>query len=444
MSSRLSSPSPRPEAGTIRANLVALGVAEGVARLAQLFTIALLGRVLGPAGLGIVGVAWAVFQLAAPFAQYAPELMGARLVAQGTHTDEAFIDVTAIKLAIGLLSSLAMAGGAMVVFADDPAERLQVGVQALLPLAVALNGVWAFRGLRRFSAYALVRSLHSVTLLACLAAALTVCPATWVVPAAEAAIGLAASALAFGLLFEWRELPGVAATLYRRVFELRARIGEAIRFGLGSFFAGATWSVPLLVGDALLDPASQGYLAAALRLILAVTALYQLALQVFHPVLANRYATDRAAGGSVTAALVVYAFVTTVPVAAILAISAPWIVTLLLGPAFAGMANVLAALALTLVPVVVGSVFGYALLADGRYGLYVWISAAGAAAAVAGCALAFHIWPKPESVIVLTLVATLVAAASAAAAWRCDLVRFTDIHPRQLAPTRIGKILRER
>jgi O-antigen/teichoic acid export membrane protein len=444
MSSRTSPPSPGPEAGTVRANLLALGAAEGVARLAQLLTIGVLGRVLGPAGLGVVGVAWAVFQLAAPFVQYAPELMGTRLIAQGTHTDEAFIDVTAIKIVIGLLATAAMIVGATIVFAGDPAERLQVAVQGVLPLAVAVNGVWAFRGLRRFAAYAVVRSLHSVVLLGCLVAALAAVPATWVVPASEAAIGFAASALAYGLLFDWRALPGLVATLYRRSFQLRGRIVEAARFGLGSFFAGATWSVPLLAAGALLDPAGQGYLAAALRLILAVTALYQLALQVFHPVLAHRYARDRAAGGSLSAALVVYAIVTTVPVVAVLVGFAPWIVTVLLGSDFAPMADVFAALSLTLVPVVVGSVFGYALLADGRYGLYVWISAGGAAAALLGCALAFYLRPQAESVSVLTVVATLVALASGLAARRYDLVRFADVHPRQLAPARIKKVLLER
>lgn len=444
MSSRASPPSSQPQAGTVRANLAALGVAEGVARIAQLLTIALLGRVLGPAGLGVVGVAWAVFQLAAPFVQYAPELMGARLIAQGMHTDDAFIDVTAIKVVIAVLATLAMIGGALTAFADDPAERLQVVVQALLPVAVALNGVWAFRGLRRFAAYAVVRSIQSVALLGCLAAALMILPATWVVPASEAAIGLVASALAYGLLFEWRALPALIVTLYRRGFELRARTGEAIRFGLGSFFASATWSVPLLVGRVLLDPADQGYLAAALRLILAVTALYQLVLQVFHPVLAHRYASDRAAGANLSAALVIYALAATIPVTAVLVVLAPWIVTLLLGSAFAAMANVFVALALTLAPVAVGSVFGYALLADGRYGLYVWISAAGAAGAVIGCALAFTVWPQAEAVGVLTIVAILVALASGIAAWRYDLVHFADVHPRQLAPARIKKILLER
>jgi hypothetical protein len=108
------------------------------------------------------------------------------------------------------------------------------------------------------------------------------------------------------------------------------------------------------------------------------------------------------------------------------------------------MANVFAVLALTIVPVVIGSVFGYALLADGRYGLYVWICAGGAAAALLGCALAFYVRPRADAVGVLILVATLVALASGLAAWRHDLVRFADIHPRQLTLTRIRKILLER
>lgn len=443
MSSR-SSPSVSQQAGTVRANLVALGVAEGVARTAQLLTIALLGRTLGPAGLGIVGVAWAVFQLAAPFVQYAPELMGARLIAQGVDTRKAFVDVTAIKLVVGALCAAAMAAGAAIVFADDPAERLQVAIQAVLPVAVALNGVWAFRGLRRFAAYAVVRSGQSVVLLAALALALAVVPRAWVVPACEVAVGFAAAGLAYGLMFSGRDLPTLVAAMSGRIVGLRAEIGEAIRFGLGSFFAGAVWSLPLLIAPAFLTLADQGYLAAALRLILALMAPYQLALQVFHPVLAHRYAADRAAGAGLAAALVVYAVVTTVPVAAALIVFAPWIVAPLLGAAFAHMASVLAMLSLALVPTVVGSVFGYALLADGRYGLYVWICAGGAAATVPGCALAFEVWPRPEAIVVLAVVVTLVGAVSAVAAWRSGLVRFREIHLRQLAPARVREILIER
>lgn len=433
-----------PQAGTVRANLVALGVAEAVARVAQLLTIALLGRVLGPAGLGVVGVAWAAFQLAIPFVQYAPELMGTRDIAQGAETGDAFIDVTAIKLVIGIVAAAAMAVGGTLVFVDDPVERLQIVVQAASPIAVALNGVWAFRGLRRFAAYAIVRCVQSVVLLGCLAALLNPLPVPWIVPATEAGVGLLTSGLAFALLFDWRSTARVTMKICRRGLQLRARIGEAIHFGLGSFFVGAIWTVPLLVGRVLLQPADQGYLAAALRLFVALSALYQLVLQVFHPVLAHRYAVDRPAGASLSASLVVYAAAASVPVAAILVACAPWIVGPLLGAAFVPMTSAFVMLALVLVPTVVGSVFGYALLADGRYGLYVWICAGGAVAALAGCTVAFHVWPHADAIGVLIVVACLVALASGIAAWRLGLVRFADVHLGQLAPARIQKVLMER
>lgn len=443
MSSRPSLSDPQ-QAGTVRANLAALGVAEGVARVAQLVIIALLGRVLGPVELGIVGVAWAVFQLAAPFVQYAPELIGARLIAQGVDTRKALIDVTAIKLVVGVLCTAAMVVGAAVVFAHDPAERLQVALQALVPLAVALNGVWAFRGLRRFAAYSVVRCAQSVVLLGGLALVLAAVRAAWIVPVCEAAAGLAAAVLAYGLLLDARDLPTMAAAMYRRGFALRAEIGEAIRFGIGSFFGGAVWTVPLLVGQAFLSPTDQGYLAAALRLILAGTSLYQLALQVFHPVLAHRYAHDRPAGGSLAAALLVYALATTLPVAAVLVVAAPWIVTSILGAAFAPMANVFAMLALAIVPVVVSSVFGYVFIADGRYGLYLWICAGNAAISLVGCVVAFSVRPHADAVGIVTVVATVVAIVGGVAAQRHGLVRFREVRLRQLSPARFAKILMER
>lgn len=439
-----SEPTSPPLAGTVRANLAALGLAEVVARLAQLLTMVLLGRLLGPIGLGIVGVAWAVYQLALPFVQYAPELMGIRDVARGGDTTDAFIDLTAVKLVIALLAAVVIAIAAVTFFADDVASEIQVLAQGPLLLAVALNGVWAFRGLRRFAAYAMVRCTASIALLALLAAALWVCPAPWVVPVAEGTVGLIAAALAFKLLLEWRALPVVATEIIHRMGGLRARIGEAIQFGLGSFFAGATWSVPLLVGRAFLDPSEQGHLAAALRLLLAVNALYQLALQVFHPVLAQRYAADREAGRTLAAALVVYALVTTIPASLLLAVLAPWIIEPLLGAEFATTAHVLAIMASTIVPTIVGSVFGYCLLADGRYQLYVFICAGGAVAAVIGCGAAFYLFPQPEAAGVLTLVVTLVGLACAIATWRLDLVRFSAMTWRQLAPSRLRAVLRER
>lgn len=434
----------RSQAGTVRANLIALGTAEAIARLAQLLMIVLLGRVLGAEGLGIVGVAWAIYQLGLPFVQSAPELMGIRDVARGEETSKVLAELTAVKLTLAVVATALTVGVAATFFADDPRAEFQVMAQGPLLIAVALSSVWAFRGLRRFADYAVVRIANSLALLVLLAGLLWLAPAPWVVPVAETVSGLLAAALALSLLRAWRSLPAAVAKMTSGFGALRPKMADSIQFGLGSFFAGAIWSAPLLVGRAFLDPVDQGHLAACLRLMLAINALFQLCLQVFHPVLSQRYATDRAAGRELAAALVVYAFVGTLPISGLLMVLAPWIVPPMLGADFADASGVLAILATSLMPTIVGSVFGYMLMADGRYRLFVFICAGGAAFSVVGCAFAFYVWPQTEAVAVLTLAVAAVGAAAAVAASRLDLVDLRAISWRQLAPTRIRAVLQER
>src|SRR5258708_20388752 len=114
-------------------------------------------RARGKEGMGVVGTAWAVFQLAVPFVQYAPELIGTREVARGVDARLAFTEVTGVKLLIALLCSLPIAVGALVLLAADPPSRLQVAAQIPVLFAAALSGVWAFRGQRRPWAYAVCR-----------------------------------------------------------------------------------------------------------------------------------------------------------------------------------------------------------------------------------------------------------------------------------------------
>jgi O-antigen/teichoic acid export membrane protein len=177
---------------------------------------------------------------------------------------------------------------------------------------------------------------------------------------------------------------------------------------------------------------------------LAVNALFQLGLQVFHPVLAHRYATDRAAGRFLVGALVMYALAATLPASAVLILAAPWLIPPLLGIEFTDAAPVFAVLATSLVPTIVGSVFGYALMADGRYRLYNLICGGGALLSLVSCALAFHIYPDAEAVLALTVTVTAMGLACGIAAWRLDLVQLGAISWRQLSPARIRKILQER
>ncbi|MBI1779200.1 MAG: oligosaccharide flippase family protein [Proteobacteria bacterium] len=433
-----------PPAASVRANLLALGTSEVFARVAQLLSLAILARVLGQEGMGVVGTAWAIYQLAVPFVQYAPELIGTREVARGVEARAAFVSLTLVKLLIAVFACLPIAVCAAFFLDADPAAQLQVALQCPVLFAVALSGVWVFRGQRRLWAYAAVRIVSSAALLAGLFFGLGLVPLPWVVPVAETLTGLIGAAIAYALLMGAEPLQRVVAEVRASLPELRTHVAEAVQFGLGAFLAAAMWSAPMLVARVFLDPGEQGVLAATIRLILAVSSLFQLALQVFHPVLAYRYTHDRESAKSLAAALVVQVFAVTIPVALAVALLSPWIAGSLLGSEFDRAAIVLTALAPTLIPTAVSSVFGYALLADGRYQLYVFICAGGAAASVLGCWIAFSLLPDPEAAAVLAPVMTLVALVQAFIVWRLDLVSYAHVSWRQLAPSRIWQMLKER
>jgi O-antigen/teichoic acid export membrane protein len=437
-------PGQQPGAATVRANLLAVGVSEAVARAAQLVTLGLLARALGQEGMGVVGTAWAVFQLAVPFVQYAPELIGTREVARGVDAPGTFAQVILVKLAIAFLAALPIVGGALLLLADDRQSELQVILQIPVLLVTALGGVWVFRGQSQLWVYAAIRIAAAASLLAILFVMLQAAESPWVVPVAETATGLIAALIAL-VMIGWRvALPKLAQAVRGWRAGLGKQIYEAIQFGLGTFFAAAMWSTPMLVSRLYLDPGEQGLLAAAIRLFLAVSALFQLGLQVFHPVLAHRYSQDREAAKRLVAALVVLVFAASVPVALALAGLAPYIVRPMLGAEFDRAADVLATLAPTLIPTAVSSVFGYALLADGRYRIYVAICAAGAAASAVGSLVAFTILPDPEAAILLTPVMAASAIGQILAVWRLDLISIRHVTWRQLAPRRVWQMLKER
>jgi O-antigen/teichoic acid export membrane protein len=437
-------PGQPPGAATVRANLLAVGVSEAVARAAQLVILGLLARALGQEGMGVVGTAWAVFQLAVPFVQYAPELIATREVARGVDAPGAFARVTAVKLAIALLAALPIILGALVLLDDEPSAELQVILQIPLLLASAVGGVWVFRGQRQLWVFAAIRMVAAAALLATLFLLLEIARAPWVVPAAETATGLIGAAIAVHLI-GWRAVRSKLAQAARGYGRgLGASVFEAVQFGLGTFFGAAMWSMPMLLSRPFLDAGEEGLLAASIRLIQAVSALFQIALQVFHPVLAYRYSNDRESAKRLVAALVVLVFAASSLAAVALAVLAPIIVTPLLGPGFERAGGVLAMLAPTLIPTAVSSVFGYALLADGRYRVYVIVCGAGAAASAIGSAAAFWVLPDPEAAAVLAPVMAVSALGQIVAAWRLDLISIQQISWRQLAPRRVWQLLKER
>ncbi len=65
---------------SVLSNLLAVATAEVVARMAQVVAISIISRSLGPAGLAIVGTAWAFYNMALPLVQFSPEIMGVRAI----------------------------------------------------------------------------------------------------------------------------------------------------------------------------------------------------------------------------------------------------------------------------------------------------------------------------------------------------------------------------
>ena len=174
--------------------------AELVARLSQLGIVALLGHALGPVGLGLIGMAWALYAIALPLVQDGPETVGVRALAQAPDDAAMAGRVVALKLAIALGVALSVAGGAILVLgATTPAGR-QIGFQALVLLPIALAYGWALRAIERFDLVALTRAGQSVLTLALLAVVLPLWPAPLAAPlvdlSAAAVFALATALLA--------------------------------------------------------------------------------------------------------------------------------------------------------------------------------------------------------------------------------------------------------
>ena len=429
---------------TVLAALVSVGLSEAVARVAQLISLAMMTRFLDPVGMGVVGTAWAAFQLAAPFIQSSPEVIGVRDIAQGTDFRTAMVDLTSARILAALIMSACCWMAAMVAYPGQVDVQLQMIMLGPLLAASACNSSWVYRGLRRFSGVSGIRVASSVATVALLALGLVAFGRPWVVVASEA-IAVAITALfSVQVLIGWKDVPNMAWMIIRRIGpKCWPRVVESIPLSLGSLSVAALWSCPLLVAPNFLGGDDQGFLVAGIRLIVAISAVFFLAMNVFHPILAHNFAKNRDEGVHMVGALAVYTLVIGIPSAAILALIAPILAPLLLGKAFAGAATALALLAPTLVPNLFGAVFGMALMADGRYRTYVAISLLMGCESLVGSILAFSLVPGLNAVLVLTLVLALNAMASVIAARWFGLVDFAHLSWRHLSPASIRTFMRK-
>jgi O-antigen/teichoic acid export membrane protein len=433
-------------AANLIVNLAASGGGELVARIGQIAVLAIVGRLLGAAGLGIVGIAWSLYTILLSFVQVGPELVAIQRYAQAPRdgaTRAALVArTTVLKLAIALAAIPVMLAASAVTGNGDVAVVGQGLVQATIFIGGALGCGWVFRAGGWFAGNSALRGGQAVAGLALLLPALLVWPSPLAVPAVEACV-----ALLFGLI-GWAMLarePGAAVGAGTAA--VGTRFGDdaraALLLGVGSFLSATAWTVAIPIVAQSLPVEQVGRLAAVLRLVIGLNSICQIGLQVCHPVLARLYKTDRAAGAAFAGALLWYATLLVLLGVAGLTAAADWMIPALLGRGLADVAPLFRLMVLALVPATIASVFGYGLLADARVATFTWISALATLATALGTWLAVRVTALPDAAAVMIPILAAQALASAYAARAAGLVAALPCRW-VFAPAAVGRFLRQR
>ncbi|NGM24200.1 hypothetical protein G3576_29695 [Roseomonas stagni] len=341
---------------------------DAVLRLAQLGALTLGGWQLGPAGLAVAGLAWSIAAIAANVTQGGPEMAGTRAVALASGgVASAIRGTTALKLA-ATLAMLLLLGLVLALPVLLPAVTLPAGLgaqllgQGLAALVAAWNPAWALRALGEAGSYGRVRALQGAILLATTWLFLSLTASPLALPAAEGVALLVAGLVAH------RRLPALGAPAWHR-----GMLGAAAHLGVAGLLSSLLWAAPLLVGAAVLTEAELGLLAGALRLVMGLSGLLQMALQALYPLMARAFADDPIVARRATQRLTLAAAAATGLGAGLLAAAAPVLLPLALGPGFAEGVTVFRILLLLLLPIAIASPAAYALLACGEVRFVAWL-----------------------------------------------------------------------
>jgi PST family polysaccharide transporter len=372
-------------------NLSATAVAEAGTRVAQFAAVVLIARMLGPTGFGIVGTAWALFQLALPIVQGAPELAGVRnLSANRSGAGYWVVAIGRMKTALAFAAAACICIYAAAVYGLPSRGAAQFSVQALVLFGVATSPAWAARSFQRNDLYAAPRLLQAFLFVAFLGGALALKPTPLAVPAAEFVAWIAAS------WFSWRLIRPLLPALSRRkavialpdLRELRSAIcgsgRETFHFAASGIATAAVWWIPVMMAESLFGAASGGQVAAAVRLVTIALVGMQLGLQVFLPMLAKYHGTDSEKFRALVAALAFYSTVAHAAVAAVVAVLAAPLAHLVFGAGFEASVPLIVISAVALVPLGTGSAYGYALIAAGRSDIYCLATVVGCVSILAG------------------------------------------------------------
>lgn len=358
---------------SVLSNLLAVGSAEGVARLAQLVTIAVVARYLGPVAFGIVGTAWAIYSMALQIVQGSPELIGIRRLAQNRQSLSIVAETNGLKFVLALGAVLSLSAFGLISYGTRSPLFPQIMVQSFVLIAVALETSWTFRSYQRFELSGSIRVFQTVATALLLVLVLPLFNTPLAVPTVEFITFLAAACLGYVLLqrilrkeaqqHTVRILPRSSGDYFNTI----QRHGlSVISLGISGFATTMTWTVSIPIAQALLDADDVGLLTAAIRLIFIVITLFQVILHVFYPMLARCYHQNPKQAEYINSGLLQYLTIMSVLAVATLLVFAEPLLTLIFGAAFVGAVPTVQILSLSIVPVTISSICGYTLVAVGH------------------------------------------------------------------------------
>ena len=387
-------------------NLSAIAVAELAARSAQVAIVLILARWLGSDGMGVFGTGWALYAIALPWVQNAPELIGMRELGRHPRRLSIIGEINVLKLATAVVTMGVVTGLALTIYSDRPSLSRQVIAQAAVLAPAALGVGWAFRALQQVEVHAGLRVLQAFGSATALLVLIDAYPHPLMVPLVEFVFYALIGAGGFAILRHraWRT-PGVAAPrwllLGRSRRALRRHGFPIAAQGLAGVASAITWNACIPVAGFFWATGEVGQLAAALRLTLVLNGSLLVALQLFLPLLARAHEADVGTASAITARLAGYVALGSVLSTFVVVASAESLCPVLLGPEFAGAAALVRILALGLVPAGIGAVYGYSLLAARHDRAFLWCMLAGAFASVAVAPASFAILPPPLAMVFL-------------------------------------------
>ena len=429
-----------------------VGISEVVARLAHFVTFAISTRYLSPAGFGIYGTAWAIYNMAIPLVQGGPELLGTRDLAQDGQTRARIAEITALKLALAICAMAVIVIVAFTIYRDDAPLRSQIVVQSLVLIGIAIGPGWAARGLQRFDIHAWIRVSQAGAMAILCYAALPLIADPSVVALAEMASFLIAFWLGVHLLAtpvlgtDTSKTISWSVLLPTRWRDLKDGLSRYLRASAVLSFSGLASAVEMSacipIAGYFLSAEKTGIVSAVLRLLFFMLAQFQVLLQVFYPRLSALYASDRDRGRDLAMDLFVYFSIVSVVATAALILLAEPIVRLVLGESYLQAIPLLRLLSPILIAVGAGSVFGYVLLASGKHVQFTISNVGGAIVLVPSVCISYLTFPTSTATVVLLPILFLQAGVQALICHRYDLIRIKSFSFRRLTPSYLINFLK--